>query len=50
VNFPVGRRTFVNLDWKHFWAKTDVILKGGSKLETTTLDPDAVTIAYGIRF
>jgi len=50
VNFPVGRRTFVNLDWKHFWAKTDVILKGGPKLETTTLDPDAVTIAYGIRF
>jgi len=50
VNFAVSRRTFVNLDWKHFWAKTDVILKGGPTLETISLDPDAVTIAYGIRF
>jgi hypothetical protein len=30
--------------------KTDVILKGGPKLETITLDPDAITLAYGIRF
>jgi len=50
ANFAVGRRTFVNVDWKHFWMKTDVILKGGPTLETISLDPDVVTIAYGIRF
>jgi outer membrane protein len=50
VDFAVGRRTFITLDWKRFWMKTDVILKGGPKLETITLDPDAITLAYGIRF
>jgi outer membrane protein len=50
VNFAVGRWTFISLDWKRFWMKTDVILKGGPKLETIALDPDAITLAYGIRF
>lgn len=49
-DYALGKQYFLNLDFKKFYIDTDVVFKGGSKVETIGLDPTVISAAIGYRF
>jgi len=49
VDIAVGKNSFINLDIKKIYIKTDVAL-AGTKIDTLKLDPLVLGVGYGIKF
>jgi outer membrane protein len=51
VSYAISDRYFVNLDYKKFYLETDVKFKGAAtRVERLGLDPDVISVAFGMRF
>lgn len=49
VDIAVGKNSFINLDIKKIYIKTDVAL-AGTKIDTLKLDPLVLGVGYGMKF
>lgn len=49
VEPAISRNSFINIDIKKIYIKTDVTL-GGSKIDTLRLDPVVLGVGYGMKF
>jgi len=49
-DYAINKDYFINFDVKKFYLETDVVPKGGSKVETIKLDPLLVGLAIGRHF
>ncbi|MHB1092597.1 OmpW/AlkL family protein [Thiobacillus sp.] len=49
-SYALNKDYFVNLDLKKFYLETDVVPRGGAKIETITLNPLMVGLAVGKHF
>jgi outer membrane protein len=50
ANIATGDKWFTNIDYKHLWIRPDLEASGGGKIEQINLDPDIVTLSFGMRF
>jgi outer membrane protein len=50
ANIATADKWFANVDYKHFWIRPDLVASGGGKIEKINLDPDIVTLSFGMRF
>lgn len=49
MDIAVGKTTFINLDVKKIYVKTDVT-SGGTKIDTLKIDPVVFGVGFGMRF
>lgn len=50
ANVVTGDKWFANIDYKHLWIRPDLVAQSGGKIEQINLDPDIVTLSFGMRF
>ena len=49
VDLAISKNSFINIDIKKIYIKTDVTL-GGSRIDTLRLDPVVLGVGYGMKF
>lgn len=50
ANIATGEKWFANVDYKHLWIRPDLVTSSGAKIEQINLDPDIVSLSFGMRF
>ena len=49
MELAISKNSFINIDIKKIYIKTDVTL-GGAKIDTLRLDPVVLGVGYGMKF